>query len=557
MVHPVVEKPIVEYNICHDGSVDYSTSVLVNPLVSFSRVKEFYDEQAKSLDTVLDELYASISKIQSDIDQFQSYVDQTNNSFTLLQRSVTGQLDQMKKKIESANQGTLTQLDAFSSRLDYLDGNIEQIRELVESSNESNLHAVELAMRKMDGIVEEMKGIRANEKDLYERIKGLSDREGDQDEKLDMIIQIMFPGLKGDLEEKLCAIQSALTEEIKESADRDEKLQDAVGELGLNINNVNADLTKKISEEVVRAMNAEQLLRKLIEDNTKAISEIEMDINAGEESSDARMDELDEMIRGERDRATRAEDAIRNGLSGEITRATASEDSIRTEMLERFAEITGSSDTDLRKLHEKIDTEIVDRKHSDDELAGRIDRLSDDVFGQIHQVDQDIRSDLGEMIQSGLAEESGLRKSGDESLSQLISEVSESTSGRMDALERMVSQRMDNLEQTIQELVDAVAKLTEKVEAIDGQYDDDIACLKTQVDFLSKITRGLDDAIEASVKRSTATLVTRVETLDNRLDAEIRHNRGTEDHLQDQIDELKGIDHLMDDTDFSIDEDLK
>lgn len=557
MVHPIVEKPIVEHVICEDGCVDYTRSVLVNPLVSLSMVREFYDMQAKSLDTILDELYASISKIQSDIDQFQSYVDQTNNSFTLLQRNVTDQLDQMKKKIESANQGTLTQLSAFSDRLEYLDGNIDQVRELVESSNESNLHAVEVAMKRMDGIIEEMKGIRADEKDLYERIKGLSDREADQDEKLDMIIQIMFPGLKEECNENFCTIQKMILDEIGRSTDVDDQFRINLNALSGSISDQNTELRSKINDEIIRAQSAEDDLRQKILENANAIADVSKDLDVSDDATAKMMDELEKLIQAERDRATKSEDGIRTSLNGETTRAIASEDSIRTEMREKFAEISGSSGTDIRTLNEKIDTEVAARKNGDEELADQLDQLKGDVFQQIHQIDQDIRTDLGKMITEGLNEESSLRMRGDENLTRLINDMNTSISSRMDALERKVNLRMDNMEQSVQTLIDAVSKLTEKVETISSQYADDIERLKSQVDFLSKITRGLDDAIEASVKRSTATLVIRVEKLDNRLDAEIRHNRGTEDHLQDQIDELKGIDHLINDVDFGIDEDLK
>lgn len=541
MTHPVVQKPILEPTICRDGSVDYTTSNLVDPLVSFDQVREFYDEQAKSLRTVLDEVYNSISKINSSIETFQSTVDRNQESFILLQRTVNSQLDNMKHQIDSISNQTNAQLSGFSDRMDHMNSSIDSLHNLIDENKTNTDDLISIIQKQMKQIQKEMDAIKENHKSVLSVAEKAEQTAQCAKESVEMVTECMIPKLEKDILCKESHLNDLISAEVERATKAENGITDQMEDMNSRFTNADEVMSQNITSETQRAMGEEMKLLNLIKSNGQT-SEVDLDtLKEKVDFLEERANENAVAIAAEIDTRAIADDTIRNSISAETTRATNKEN----ELKEEIQSLTGSSTTVTDMIKKETEDRIQDVNSVRESYKSELKDLEGELDHQITSTETYIRSDLSNAIASGLEKESSERMSSDQTLADAINTLTENTVSNLNTVNQEINRinaliadmdsslanRITGVENSIQSIVDQLNNTT---------INDQIKHLEEMVDFLKLRSDQFDSLIDEKITRQTAILIDKVETLDNRLDAEMRHSRAAEKRLSERISVLEG-----------------
>lgn len=518
MVHPVVEKPIIEPTICRDGSVDYTCSNMVNPLVSFDMVKEFYDMNSKNLRTTINEIYNSISKINSSIEEFQSSVDRTQESFILLQRTVNSQLDNISHQVKNFNNQTTSQLDGFSDRLDHFESILDDVKANVIDDKENTDRLLSTINKRMDTLNAAMRDIESSFNEINDAVR-------DQKAALDQNTKSV-----ATVSESLKYTTQRISQEIERAKAAEAKISEDIEHIKSSTVDVTGVASKIVNEETLRAQGVEMSLQDKINDNHKTAMNSIADLNTQIDCNTMMISDLNGKIREETERARGIEESIDLALDAETSRATQAEknlklnaDGIYTEMNNKFSSINKRIDSidvegGMEEIREDISnaitvstssmTKYVDdtiKKFTEDQQA-QIDECST----KVNQFEKTLMQKLDEFMAKT-----------DQSLKEIKDSVDEK-----DMIDQVA---VDNLKKAFNEMVD---KVTPALRTIDG--------LSSTVSYLKQRSDEFDNIIDDKINRSISSIINRMENLDNRLDSEINYNRSTMRRLDHRLGVLEG-----------------
>lgn len=565
MVHPVVEKPIKEPIICRDGTIDYTCSNFVNPLVSFDMVREFYDMQAKSLTTVLNEIYGSISKIQSDIEKFQSDVDRTHESYILLQRTVNSQLDNMSNQIQNIEKQTVLQLNGFSDRLDHAEQMINDMRDLINDRQESFDTTVASLNRKMTNLSDEMDEIQAVVDDLKKQIDSLTSVVEDHSEAIKTLNCHTIPSLSEYVQCVDKKHTTAVAKEQTRAEVAEASLAKKIQETESSIKTTADELTKAINDESLRAQNEElKLLEK--------IKELQNSSDTGAESLreyiksvERKADTNTASISAEKERATAAENELKKSILDETTRATTAETLLSNTMDNKYNELFMKHKTDMDSVKDMISTEESNRSAEDAEIRNEITTMSIELNKRIEDMVSGSGSELDNKFSKLIADEQAARIAADQSLSETITTQFAITNESINSIQENLKSEIDratNMDQQLLEKIDALSGNVENLEELEKEVQN----LSDICQMLKRRSDEFDLIIDEKFSQLNSILVNKIEDLDNRHDAEIKRVNQLIKNLDHRISALEGTDTTGEDncdltednpfTDNIIDEDL-
>lgn len=551
MIHPVVEKPIIEPAKCNDGSINYSCSNMVNPLVSFDMVKEQYDMQAKSLRTVIDEIYNSIGSINSSIEKFNSDVNRTNDAFALLQRTVNGQLNNMDHFIKNAQQQTTLQITSFSDRLDYFEKQIDSIRNLIAENKVSTDEFLSIVQKKMNDISAQMTEIDNELNVIKEAIANVKRTVDDNSESIIAIKEFTIPKMEDALNE----FNITLTEKITAETDRAVEVEKGITKRLDMIENGSSssgeNLKSMIIEETLRAKQQELAIIKLIESNHTSNSEIHSAIASDLKSLNQLLDKNKESIVAESTRATNAENTLNELISNETARATNVEGSLKSD-INKVASAIDSVRNEFRSNINELKTDIKD-------IESNISSITDNVNGIIGETKIEIMEKVNDLIKSEEDKRINSDNLLDENIQKNATAIESKEKESIDRdkeLERQLAANnveLDKLINKVDSIMNNMNTFDEKFELLEKQMSDITETIK----YLKQRSDSFDDIIKEKINQAANTIISRIESLDNRVDSEVNNVREKMRKIEQRVgnlehgcDEYKGCGDVVPDNPF-------
>ena len=536
MLHPVVDKPIIEPTICRDGSVDYTCSNMVNPLVSFDQVREFYDMQAKSLRTTLDEIYNSISKINADIEKFNSDVNRTQESYILLQRTVNSQLDNMSHQIKNAQQQSVLQLTAFSDRLDYFEGQIDAIRNLINENKATSDKFLNTVQSRLNDMNEQMRNMESEMEMIRQDIANAKSDIDVNKECITALREYSLPKIEDMINSVNNCINTALDDEVNRATGAEKELSDRIDSIENETGSTGSELRDMITREILRAKQQEiaiiDSVKKNQTEDDNRYSELTHKINDVNES----IASVDEKVAAEKDRATQSEDTIKQLISQETNRAVAAENGIKIDLNTVEGRLSSDINSAVNEINEERDARVKDIN----KLTTRIDEIDQSIGEIVESSIVIVENQFNERIDS----EKNERLAADKKLSDEIAKNLELVSGRIAHIKTDLESEVvrsttadNNTKASIDDINVNIESLEKRLTAVEKI----VSSSKSDIDYLKKRSDQFDQLIREKIDQSTAALFARLESLDNRLDAEINHNRSAMRKLDHRISLLEGV----------------
>ena len=404
--------------------------------------------------------------------------------------------DSLSKKIDGLSAYTINRTDKLDERITLLSGSSDVKFNLLESS-------------------------------LNERIDNFS---ADTQDKLFQIVHdfnVSFTDLSGKTESEIKDLYDTLYRELSElgdyvdfsvsnlSGDTQEKLDNAYSELIDKINAVSAATESTIGKAILDKINelsAKTISDKIELENTinSNRAEVEVEIYNLSSTTDSKFDTFS----GETDNKL---SELKSTLEEEIRKATSGS--------------SGNIDYIVEKLNQRIDITSADSVARDEEIIGRINKLSAQTFGEFEALGDTIDDiieyivDGDEYIKEKIAELSAQTDTRINNVydyltsadNKLKDELSKSASSYTDTKVDEVNSRIDSLSATTKEVIDKVYsdikdsenKLKDELTSISSAYtDSQIEDVNYRIDKLTQDTSG-----------STTDLGNKINELDSKIDS--------------------------------------
>ena len=420
--------------------------------------------------------------------------------------------DSLSKKIDGLSAYTINRTDKLDERITLLSGSSDVKFNLLESS-------------------------------LNERIDNFS---ADTQDKLFQIVHdfnVSFTDLSGKTESEIKDLYDTLYRELSElgdyvdfsvsnlSGDTQEKLDNAYSELIDKINAVSAATESTIGKAILDKINelsAKTISDKIELENTinSNRAEVEVEIYNLSSTTDSKFDTFS----GETDNKL---SELKSTLEEEIRKATSGS--------------SGNIDYIVEKLNQRIDITSADSVARDEEIIGRINKLSAQTFDEIESLGDTIDDiieyivDGDEYIKEKIAELSAQTDTRINNVydyiisadNKLKDELSKSASSYTDTKVDEVNSRIDSLSATTKEVIDKVYsdikdsenKLKDELTSISSAYtDSQIEDVNYRIDKLTQDTSG-----------STTDLGNKINELDSKIDS---LSASTKEELSSAVNEL-------------------
>ena len=420
--------------------------------------------------------------------------------------------DSLSKKIDGLSAYTINRTDKLDERITLLSGSSDVKFNLLESS-------------------------------LNERIDNFS---ADTKDKLFQIVydfNVSFTDLSGKTESEIKDLYDTLYRELSElgdyvhssvsnlSGDTQEKLDNAYSELIDKINAVSAATESTIGKAILDKINelsAKTISDKIELENTinSNRAEVEVEIYNLSSTTDSKFDTFS----GETDNKL---SELKLTLEEEIRKATSGS--------------SGNIDYIVEKLNQRIDITSADSVARDEEIIGRINKLSAQTFDEFESLGDTIDDiieyivDGDEYIKEKIAELSAhtdtrINNVYDYIISadnKLKDELSKSASSYTDTKVDEVNSRIDSLSATTKENIDKVYsdikdsenKLKDELTSISSAYtDSQIEDVNYRIDKLTQDTSG-----------STTDLGNKINELDSKIDS---LSASTKEELSSAVNDL-------------------
>ena len=420
--------------------------------------------------------------------------------------------DSLSKKIDGLSAYTINRTDKLDERITLLSGSSDVKFNLLESS-------------------------------LNERIDNFS---ADTQDKLFQIVHdfnVSFTDLSGKTESEIKDLYDTLYRELNElgdyvdfsvsnlSGDTQEKLDNAYSELIDKINAVSAATESTIGKAILDKINelsAKTISDKIELENTinSNRAEVEVEIYNLSSTTDSKFDTFS----GETDNKL---SELKSTLEEEIRKATSGS--------------SGNIDYIVEKLNQRIDITSADSVARDEEIIGRINKLSAQTFDEFESLGDTIDDiieyivDGDEYIKEKIAELSAQTDTRINNVydyiisadNKLKDEISKSASSYTDTKVDEVNSRIDSLSATTKEVIDKVYsdikdsenKLKDELTSISSAYtDSQIEDVNYRIDKLTQDTSG-----------STTDLGNKINELDSKIDS---LSASTKEELSSAVNDL-------------------
>ena len=420
--------------------------------------------------------------------------------------------DSLSKKIDGLSAYTINRTDKLDERITLLSGSSDVKFNLLESS-------------------------------LNERIDNFS---ADTKDKLFQIVydfNVSFTDLSGKTESEIKDLYDTLYRELSElgdyvhssvsnlSGDTQEKLDNAYSELIDKINAVSAATESTIGKAILDKINelsAKTISDKIELENTinSNRAEVEVEIYNLSSATDSKFDTFS----GETDNKL---SELKLTLEEEIRKATSGS--------------SGNIDYIVEKLNQRIDITSADSVARDEEIIGRINKLSAQTFDEFESLGDTIDDiieyivDGDEYIKEKIAELSAQTDTRINNVydyiisadNKLKDELSKSASSYTDTKVDEVNSRIDSLSATTKENIDKVYsdikdsenKLKDELTSISSAYtDSQIEDVNYRIDKLTQDTSG-----------STTDLGNKINELDSKIDS---LSASTKEELSSAVNDL-------------------
>ena len=404
--------------------------------------------------------------------------------------------DSLSKKIDGLSAYTINRTDKLDERITLLSGSSDVKFNLLESS-------------------------------LNERIDNFS---ADTQDKLFQIVydfNVSFTDLSGKTESEIKDLYDTLYRELSElgdyvdfsvsnlSGDTQEKLDNAYSELIDKINAVSAATESTIGKAILDKIN--ELSAKTISDKI----ELENTINSNRAEVEVEIYNLSSTTDSKFDTFSSETDnklsELKSTLEEEIRKATSGS--------------SGNIDYIVEKLNQRIDITSADSVARDEEIIGRINKLSAQTFDEFESLGDTIDDiieyivDGDEYIKEKIAELSAQTDTRINNVydyiisadNKLKDELSKSASSYTDTKVDVANSRIDSLSATAKEAIDKVYsdikdsenKLKDELTSISSAYtDSQIEDVNYRIDKLTQDTSG-----------STTDLGNKINELDSKIDS--------------------------------------
>ena len=420
--------------------------------------------------------------------------------------------DRLSKKIDGLSAYTINRTDKLDERITLLSGSSDVKFNLLESS-------------------------------LNERIDNFS---ADTQDKLFQIVydfNVSFTDLSGKTESEIKDLYGTLYRELSElgdyvdfsvsnlSGDTQEKLDNAYSELIDKINAVSAATESTIGKAILDKINelsAKTISDKIELENTinSNRAEVEVEIYNLSSTTDSKFDTFS----GETDNKL---SELKSTLEEEIRKATSGS--------------SGNIDYIVEKLNQRIDITSADSVARDEEIIGRINKLSAQTFDEFESLGDTIDDiieyivDGDEYIKEKIAELSAQTDTRINNVydyltsadNKLKDELSKSASSYTDTKVDVANSRIDSLSATAKEAIDKVYsdikdsenKLKDELTSISSAYtDSQIEDVNYRIDKLTQDTSG-----------STTDLGNKINELDSKIDS---LSASTKEELSSAVNDL-------------------
>ena len=466
----------------------------------------------------------TISLIESVSGETNQKIDNVNNS--------------LSKKIDGLSAYTINRTDKLDERITLLSGSSDVKFNLLESS-------------------------------LNERIDNFS---ADTQDKLFQIVydfNVSFTDLSGKTESEIKDLYDTLYRELSElgdyvdfsvsnlSGDTQEKLDNVYSELIDKINAVSAATESTIGKAILDKINelsAKTISDKIELENTinSNRAEVEVEIYNLSSTTDSKFDTFS----GETDNKL---SELKSTLEEEIRKATSGS--------------SGNIDYIVEKLNQRIDITSADSVARDEEIIGRINKLSAQTFDEFESLGDTIDDiieyivDGDEYIKEKIAELSAQTDTRINNVydyiisadNKLKDELSKSASSYTDTKVDEVNSRVNSLSATTKENIDKLYsdvkdsenKLKDEISKSASSYTDTkVDAVNSRIDSLSATTKEVIDKVYSDIKDSenklkdeltsisSAYTDSQIEDVNYRIDKLIQDTSGSTTDLGNKINEL-------------------
>ena len=501
-------------NSVSSGLTEQILELSANTFNTISAVTEQLHEEIRdaiSGNTIIDEiieerLNAKINDLSATtISLIESVSGETN-------QKIDNVNDRLSKKIDGLSAYTINRTDKLDERITLLSGSSDVKFNLLESS-------------------------------LNERIDNFS---ADTQDKLFQIVHdfnVSFTDLSGKTESEIKDLYDTLYRELSElsdyvdfsvsnlSGDTQEKLDNVYSELIDKINAVSAATESTIGKAILDKIN--ELSAKTISDKI----ELENTINSNRAEVEVEIYNLSSTTDSKFDTFSSETDnklsELKSTLEEEIRKATSGS--------------SGNIDYIVEKLNQRIDITSADSVARDEEIIGRINKLSAQTFDEFEALGDTIDDiieyivDGDEYIKEKIAELSAQTDTRINNVydyltsadNKLKDELSKSASSYTDTKVDEVNSRIDSLSATTKEAIDNVYsdikdsenKLKDELTSISSAYtDSQIEDVNYRIDKLTQDTSG-----------STTDLGNKINELDSKIDS---LSASTKEELSSAVNDL-------------------
>lgn len=539
-MYPIVQKPILEPVIDRTGAINYSAGAHIDPLVSLDMVREVYDMQAKSLRTIIDEIYNSIAGINSGIERFQSDIDRTNSSYTLFQRTVNAQIENIKHTIDNAQNQTTLQLTSFSDRIDYIEKQCDSMRASMLDHKQSIDDVIDTLNRNVNACRREVDKVMEQFADQSKAIQAVEAANISNEERINGILNHLIPNLSKEMEYHNGQIIKMLKDYMEKSGSTDEDFQKQIDTAQESVD----EFLSALNDEKIRAQGVEINLQEQVQGNANRATETAQQITDRLDSHDTDITRTNDRLGRETDRATGVEDSLRNQIMAEAARSTSEESSIKTDLKSITDILHGNVNGLSSELHKAMATEIDDRKEADEAL--RVDY--EDQFEKVHAKIEDVRATLTESIIDGDDREKRDRIDKDIALGNRIDDLVKKFGQEIAMVSTTVAGEIERSAALDADFNERLTRAHGDQLSTNGQNNakfseilKEIRELHRRLDKFVETSTQATAAIEEKMKQANAVIITRIENLDNRIDSEINRARKNERHFCRRLDVMEGI----------------
>ena len=460
-------------NSVSSGLTEQILELSANTFNTISAVTEQLHEEIRdaiSGNTIIDEIIE---------ERLNAKINDLSATTISLIESVSGETNQ---KIDNVNDSLSKKIDGLSAytinRTDELDERIT----LLSSSSDVKFNLLESS--------------------LNERIDNFS---ADTQDKLFQIIHdfnVSFTDLSGKTESEIKDLYDTLYRELNElgdyvdssvsnlSGDTQEKLDNAYSELIDKINAVSAATESTIGKAILDKINelsAKTISDKIELENTinSNRAEVEVEIYNLSSTTDSKFDTFS----GETDNKL---SELKSTLEEEIRKATSGS--------------SGNIDYIVEKLNQRIDITSADSVARDEEIIGRINKLSAQTFDEIELLGDTI-DDIIEYIVDG-----------DEYIKEKIAELSAQTDTRINNVYDYLTSADNKLKD---ELSKSASSYTDtKVDEVNSRVDSLSATTKENIDKLYSDVKDSENSLKDEISKSASAYTdTKVDAVNSRIDS--------------------------------------